>query len=60
MSQQRRLVEVQHRAGHPQRLVETAYRLRVEILDGRILPEVGELQPCDEPFALALDGLAID
>src|SRR5512145_1968 len=43
-----------------ERLVETAYRLRVEILDGRILPEVGELQPCDEPFALALDGFAID
>src|SRR5260370_15009703 len=43
-----------------QRLVETARRLRVEILDGRILPEVGKFEPRDEPLAFALDGLAID
>src|ERR1700693_6562 len=43
-----------------QRLVETACRPRVEILDGGILPEVGKLEPGDEPLAFALDGLAID
>ena len=43
-----------------QRLVETARRLRVEILDGGVLPEVGKLEPRDEPLAFALDGLAID
>jgi hypothetical protein len=43
-----------------QRLVETARRLRVEILDGGGLPEVGKLEPGDEPPAFALDGLAID
>src|SRR5258706_12455077 len=41
-------------------LVETARRLGVEILDGRILPEAGKLEPRDEPLALALDGLAIE
>src|SRR5258707_315125 len=41
-------------------LIETARRLGVEILDGRILPEAGKLEPRDEPLALALDGLAID
>jgi hypothetical protein len=43
-----------------QRLVETARRLGIEVLDGRVLPEVGKLEPRDEPFAFALDGLAID
>src|SRR5271169_1946989 len=43
-----------------QRLVETARRPRVEILDGGVLPEVGKLEPRDEPPAFALDGLAID
>src|SRR5579863_306600 len=43
-----------------QRLVETARRLRVEILDGGGLPEVGKLEPGDEPPAFALGGLAID
>src|SRR5271170_6839816 len=43
-----------------QRLVETARRLGVEILDGGGLPEVGKLEPRDEPPAFALDGLAID
>jgi hypothetical protein len=41
-----------------QRLVEPARRFGVEILDGRILPEVGKLEPRDEPLAFALDGLA--
>jgi hypothetical protein len=43
-----------------QRLVETARRLGIEVLDGRVLPEVGELESRDEPFAFALDGLPID
>ena len=43
-----------------QRLVEPARRLRVEILDDGVLPEVSELQPCDEPLAFALGGLAVD
>src|SRR5712671_1667240 len=43
-----------------QRLVETARCLGVEILDGGVLPEVGKLEPRDEPPAFALDGLAID
>ena len=43
-----------------QRFVETARRLGVEILDGGVLPEVGKLEPRDEPPAFALDGLAID
>jgi hypothetical protein len=30
------------------------------ILDGRVLPEAGKFEPGDEPFAFALDGLAID
>src|SRR6266404_4846768 len=38
-----------------QRLVETARRLGVEILDGGVLPEVGKLEPRDEPPAFALD-----
>src|SRR6202035_3224691 len=32
----------------------------VEILDGGVLPEVGKLEPRDEPPAFALDSLAID
>jgi len=43
-----------------QRLVETTRRLGVEILDGGVLPETGKLEPGDEPFAGALDDLAID
>src|SRR5580658_8998029 len=43
-----------------QRLVETARRLCVEVLDGGGLPEVGKLEPGDETPAFALDGLAID
>jgi hypothetical protein len=31
-----------------------------EVLDGRVLPEVGKLEPRDEPLAFAFDGLAID
>src|SRR5580658_10243811 len=43
-----------------QRPVETARRFGVEILDGRVLPEVGKLEPRDEPPACSLGGLAID
>ena len=43
-----------------ERPVEAARRLGVEVLDRRVLPEVGVLQSRDEPFALALGGLAID
>lgn len=43
-----------------QRPVETTRRLGVEVLDRRILPEVGILQTRDEPFVLALGNLAID
>ena len=43
-----------------QRLVEAARRLHVDIFDDGVLPEPGELQATDEPFVLALDGLAID
>ena len=38
-----------------QRLVETARRLRVEVLDDGVLAQAGELQPGDEPLVLALD-----
>jgi hypothetical protein len=41
-----------------QRPVETARRPRVEILDGGILPEVGKLEPRDEPLAFARCTLA--
>ncbi len=43
-----------------QRPVEAARRLGVEVLDRRILPEVGIFQARDQPFALALGGLAIN
>ena len=43
-----------------QRLVETARRLHVDILDDGRLAQAGELQSGDEPLVLALDGLAVD
>src|SRR5260370_16503023 len=43
-----------------QRLVETARRLGVGILDGGVLPEVRKLEPRSEPPAFALDALPFD
>src|SRR5688500_1675615 len=39
--------------------VEAARGLGVEVLDRRVLSQIGVLQSRDEPFALALGGLAI-
>ena len=43
-----------------QRLVEPAWRLHVDILDDSILPEACEAQTADQPFVVALGGLAVD
>src|SRR3954453_13707864 len=43
-----------------QRLVESARRLHVDILDDGVLSEACEAQSADQPFVVALGGFAVD